>query len=241
MAGAPPYSFYGIMDCFFGYADDEEPEADDDTPMAPCTAAFCLPADITPVRGKASTVISGASAGLELETPKESTRPHANPAVSKPLVFKPGPNSKTWSHTGLPKEFQLVRLVDTDKYGCPMCPKYEPCSNIDTVATHIRRDHLNIAIGCHFCTEAFFTYEAWKSHNQKEHNCAKNEYVPQGAGEPGVYKAPTGDAPELPTEIELAAIKQEEELAIAEAAGLAGQDLDVEPETIEEDTEIMEV
>ena len=122
-----------------------------------------------------------------------------------------------------------------------MSPKYELRSNIDTVATHIRRDHLNIAIGCHFCTEAFFTCEAWKSHNQKEHNCAKNEYVPQGAEEPGIYKPSTSDVPELPTDIELAAIKQEEEMAVAEAAGLAAQDLDVEPEVVEEDDKIMEV
>ena len=241
MAGAPPGSFYGIMDRFFGYADDEEPEENEDATTTPHTAAFCLPAHLTSVRGKASTVVSGASAGSESKTPKESSKPHASPAISRALVFKPGPNSKTWSRTGLPKEFQPVRSVDTDKYGCPMCPKYEPRSNIDTVATHIRRDHLNIAIECHFCTEAFFTCEAWKSHNQKEHNCAKNEYVPQGAEEPGVYKAPTGNVPELPTEIELDVIKQEEELAVAEAAGLAGQDLDVEPETIEEDIKIMEV
>ena len=241
MAGAPPGLFYSIMDLFFGYTDNEDPEKEEDTAMAPCTAAFCLPAHLTSVRGKASTAVSGASAGSESETPKESTKPHANLAVLRALVFKPGPNSRTWSRTGLPKEFQPVRSMDTDKYGCPMCPKYEPRSNIDTVATHIRRDHLNIVIRCHFCAEAFFTCEAWKSHSQKEHNCAKNEYMPEGAGEPGVYKAPTDNVPELPTDIELDAIKQEEELAVAEAAGLANQDLDIEPETVEEDIEIMEV
>ena len=198
MAGAPPPgSFYSIMDLFFGYMDDEDLEAEEDTTRAPRTAAFCIPAHLTSVRGKASTVVSGASAGSESETPKESTKPHANLAVSRALVFKPSPNSRTWSHTGL----QPIRSVDTDKYGCPMCPKYKPRSNIDTVATHIRTDHLNIVIGCHFCAEAFFTCEAWKSHNQKEHNCAKNEYVPEGAGEPGVYKAPTDDVPELPDNI----------------------------------------
>ena len=160
MSGAPPGSFYGIMDRFFGYADDEEPEADEDITTTPRTAAFCLPAHLTSIRGKASTVFSGASAGSKSETPKESTKPHASPAVSRALVFKLGPNSKTWSHTGLPKEFQPVRSVDMDKYGCPVCPKYEPRSNIDTMATHIRRDHLNIAIGCHFYTESFFTSKA---------------------------------------------------------------------------------
>ena len=240
MAGALPCSFYGIMDRYFGYADEEESEHDDEE-TAPCTAAFCLPAHLMPVWGKASTVVPGVSAGSESETPKETTKSHASPAVSKAIIFKPGPDSKTWSSSGLPKEFQPVRSADTDKYRCPMCLKYEPRSNIKTVATHIRRDHLNIAIGCHFCMEAFFTCEAWKSHNQKEHNCAKNEYVPQGAQEPGVYKASAGDVPELPSDIELAAIKQEEEMAVAEAVGLAAQDLDVEPEVVEEDIEIMEV
>ena len=148
-----------------------------------------------PVRGKASTVVLEASVGSELETPKEALKSHVSPAVSKALVLKPGLNSKNWSHTGFPKEFQPVRSANTDKYGCPMCPKYKPHSNIDTVATHIRRDHLNIVIGCHFCSEAFFTCEAWKSHNQKEHNRSKNDYVPEDAEEPGVYKASSGGIP----------------------------------------------
>ena len=113
MAGAPPGSFYGIMDQFFGYTDNKEPEAEEDTTTARHTAAICLPVHLTSVRGKASTVVSEASAGSESETPKESTKPHANPAVSRAVVFKPGPNSKTWSLTGLPKEFQPIRLVDT--------------------------------------------------------------------------------------------------------------------------------
>ena len=77
MAGAPPTSFYGIMDHFFRYRDDKESETGEvvysrDEPTATThTAAFSLPAHLMKVRGKTSTVISGASAGSELETPKE--------------------------------------------------------------------------------------------------------------------------------------------------------------------------
>ena len=67
------------MDHFFGYADGEESEHDDDTETAPRTPAFCLPGHFMPVRGKTPSVVSSASAGSESEAPKETTKSHASP------------------------------------------------------------------------------------------------------------------------------------------------------------------
>ena len=114
-----------------------------------------------------------------------------------------------------------------------MCPKYEPQSNIDTVATHIQRDHLNIALGFHFCDDAFFSSEGWKKHNiQKHGKTSRNEFVPEDAVEPGTYVPPSPVA--MPTDLILAEVKEEEKTAIEQAAGISsGADLDVEPDFTE--------
>ena len=110
-----------------------------------------------------------------------------------------------------------------------MCPKYKPRSNIDTVATHIQRDHLNIVLRCHFCDDAFFSSEGWKKHNTQKHGkTSRNEFVPEDAVQPGTYIPPS------PVAI-LAEVKEEEKTAIEQAAGiLSGVDLDVEPDFTEE-------
>ena len=163
----------------------------------------------------------------------ERSKQHINPAVTKATVFKPGSNKCSWTRTGLPKEF-LPTNQGSRNYGCPMCPKYVPRSNLDTVATHIRRDHLNISMGCHFCNESFFSSEGWKKHNYQKHGKAKHEYVPEGTEEPGPYKAPAADIL-IPDDAELSEVKKEEQIAIEQAAGLAEkEDLNVETEFTEE-------
>ena len=125
-----------------------------------------------------------------------------------------------------------------------MCPQYQPRSNLDTVATHIRRDHLNISLGCYFCSESFFSSEGWKRHNFQRHGKSKNEYVPAGSEEPGTFQKlnPLGSDPNILSEESiLAEVKQEEKEAIEEAAGLSRQeDLDIESDFVEE-MEIVEV
>ena len=138
MAG-PPNSFYHIMDQFFGYPVDEESETREvtgTTSTAP-RAATLLPNHLQSVCGKTTTTVTG---GSESETPKS----HSNLVVTKAVIFKPGPKSRIWSRVGLHKEFQTVNNMG--KYRCPMCLKYEQRSNIDTVAMHICRDHLNMAL-----------------------------------------------------------------------------------------------
>ena len=160
LAGAPPSSFYTTVDKFFGYQEEEEEEGGDGdekadegaareeviysqkgSPRSAATSA--LPPHLRSVRGRTQTVVSQASG---TDTDKESTKQHINPAITKAVIFKLGPIERSWSRTGLAKEFQPTN--EGGHYGCPMCPKYEPRSNIDTVATHIRRDHLNIALRC---------------------------------------------------------------------------------------------
>ena len=123
-------------------------------------------------------------ADTETSTPVEApdallsqTTHEPEAAVTKATIFKPGPLERTWTRTGLSKEF-LPTNQGGGSYSCPMCPQYQPRSNLDTVATHIRRDHLNISLGCYFCSESFFSSEGWKRHNSQRHGKSKNEYVP---------------------------------------------------------------
>ena len=106
-----------------------------------------LPLHLKSVRGKTQTVVAPAS-GTDTDKEKESSHQHINPAITKAVIFKPGPIERSWSCYGLAKEFQLTN--EGGRYGCPMCPRYEPRSNIDTVVTHIQCDHLNIALGMSF-------------------------------------------------------------------------------------------
>ena len=157
LAGSAPNAMYSTIDSFFGYQAEEEEESDvvyqrkeadsnvpirtfGGFPAGPST----LPTHLASVRGKTETVVSHPS---ESETEAaEKSRQHINPAITKAIVFKPGPMERGWTRTGLSKQFQPTNQ-GSGNYGCPMCPKYVPRSNLDTVATHIRRDHLNISLG----------------------------------------------------------------------------------------------
>ena len=38
------------------------------------------------------------------------------------------------------------------------------------MATHIRRDHLNVALKCHYCPKLFWSQEGWHRHTNKKHS-----------------------------------------------------------------------
>ena len=114
-------------------------------------------------------------------------------------------------------------MHDVGKYSCPACQDFEPKSNIDTVATHIRRNHLNIAIGCHHCNQCFFSSEGWKKHCVTIHNLPKAQFVPLDEEEPEVYQPLQGVS-------EVEKVDEEEQQVVLQAAGLKGQNLDIEPE-----------
>ena len=188
-------------------------------------AAMALPAHLHPgAKAKASSQLFSSSES-------EGGRQHPGPLSTHAQIFKLGPDEKHWSRTGLAKEY--MPQSKEGKYLCPLCPQYEGRSNIDTVSTHVRRDHLNISLGCHFCDEAFFSSEGWKKHNIQKHKKAKHEFVPEDALDPGT-------AVKIPDQTELKEVKGEEAVAIERSIGITGN-LDAEPEFHESEIEVMDV
>ena len=148
---------------------------------------------------------------------------YISPTLSKATVFKPEVEEKFWSHTGLAKEY--MPGFKEGKYSCPMCPSYEPRSNLDTVATHIRRDHLNVSIGCYYCEQSFVSSEGWKKHLTHDHKKEKRDFVPLEMAGPGEEDV------EFPDDSELAEVKAEEAVAIKRSIGIASAtNLDIEPD-----------
>ena len=250
LTGSALNCFHYILDSFFGYRGDnvsksgsvigepsestkaptprdgrnwlpKELSADvADTPsdkVTPPTAVTALPVKKRPQQLRDFSTLGGLHSGSE----SESGRVHASPGATKAVVFKPSSVEKNWSHTGIPKEFLPVH--DTGKYSCPACQSFEPKSNIDTVATHIRRNHLNVAIGCHHCDQCFFSSEGWKKHCVAVHNLPKAQFVPLDAEEPGIYQPLQGVS-------EVEKVDEEEQRTVLQAAGLRGQNLDIEPD-----------
>ena len=123
--------------------------------------------------------------------------------------------------------------VKEGKYSCPMCSSYEPRSNLDTVATHIRRYHLNVSISCYYCEQSFFSLEGWKKHLTRDHKKKKCDFVPLEMANPE-------EDVEFPDDTELAEVKEEEAVAIEKSIGLVSTtNLDVEPD-FQEVLEVMD-
>ena len=200
----------------------KETSAAPSTSQAPASAVQALPVKKRPQLAKDFSTLGGLHSGSE----SESGRTQASPAATKAIAFKPSSVEKTWSRTGIPKEFLPVH--DAGKYSCPACEQFEPKSNIDTVATHIRRNHLNVALGCHHCDQMFFSSEGWKKHNVTVHNLPKAQFVPVDAEDPGVYQPLQGVR-------SVKDIDEEEKAAVLQASGLAGQNLDIEPDFVSMD------
>ena len=107
-----------------------------------------------------------------------------------------------------------------ENYSCPfpLCD-FTPRQKFDAVATHIRR-HLNIAIQCHYCNRLFWSCAGWTKHCASTHS--KLPKVPSDATDPGIFQPPSIS---LPT----SALREEEQVAISEAAKLPSTSYDVEP------------
>ena len=162
------------------------------------------------------------------ESGKEANLPP--PEASNATLLKPGPDNLPWIKTGLLHEY--LPILGDNEYSCPF-PKclYTPCQKLDLVCTHIRM-HLNISIGCHYCTKGYWSTEGWKRHCRSIHPDLPK--VPTGAEEPEPFKNPLGDDPEIMD------IEQEEAEAINQAikSGKTSRSLAVEPEFLEELEEI---
>ena len=170
---------------------------------------------------KASAANVASTGGGDAVNKPQPRAEYVSPALTKATVFKPGVEEKFWSRTGLAKEY--MPCVKEGKYSCPLCPSYEPRSNLDTVVTHIRRDHLNISIGCYYCDKSFFSSEGWKKHLVRDHKKEKRDFVPLEMVE--------SEDLEFPDNSEIEEVKKEEAATIEQSIGLASAtNLDVEPE-----------
>ena len=131
LAGSAPNCMYSTIDSFFGYKDDDSergtPEEVEQPVAVQSTRTFggfpcgptSLPPQLVTVRGKTDTVVPHPSR-LESETADRSKQ-HINPAITKATVFKPGSNKRSWTRTGLPKEF-LPTNQGSGNYGCRYVP-----------------------------------------------------------------------------------------------------------------------
>ena len=152
----------------------------------------------------------------------ESESSHVSPKTTGATPFKPGREPKAWSRTGLASDFVPKKVEDDEKYHCsfPLC-QVPPKQKLDTMATHIRRDHLNICLACHYCDTLFWSSVSWTKHCGNVHKGLP--YVPEDAEDPGVF---SGDFKFSDSDI--VEINQEEAAAVKAALGL--EDMDVEPE-----------
>ena len=214
-AGSPPNCFYQLLEAFFGYkkapasgvastvADTSFPSTLPEEPASTAaSSSLQVPAHLKPAMS-ASAFTSGsesesrASSKLSLES-------------TQATGFKPSLNSDLWTDTGLAKEY--VPKIDSggSDYACPFpsCNR-KSVAQKDTMSTHVRRDHLNIAISCHHCNRLFWSREGWSKHCACKH-----------LGLPPVPS--TTEAPVLPSVTEqlsaLRAIKQEESQIFSQAA-----------------------
>ena len=165
------------------------------------------------------------SARLSATAPAGSDTEHLSPKVTGAKVFKPGPEPKFWSKTGLASDFTPKKTSGDEDYQCPFpdC-NYPGKQKLDTAATHIRRDHLNVCIGCHHCEGVFWSAVSWGKHCDKNHKDLPR--VPAGAENPGVF-SPLTDS-------DIVEIKQEEQQAIADSLGLGDMDIEPDVEIVDE-------
>ena len=168
------------------------------------------PRGVFPRRPPAATASGSAS---------EAESQHLSPKTTGAKAFKPGPNKKTWTKTGLASDLVPIKITGDENYHCPFpdCD-YPGKQKLDTVATHIRRDHLNICMACYYCDGLFWSGVSWGKHCSSLHGGL--DPVPVDAKEPEVF--------DPLSESEIIEIKQEEADAIQEALGM--EDMSVEPE-----------
>ena len=225
--GTPPNHFHPFLVQNFGYSpsDDAASEVSD---TAPSTDTRLVEEIYSQAQQAVSQVIKtsagklGPTGGGDAANKPQARVEYVSPALSKATVFKPGVEEKFWSRTGLAKEY--MPLVKEGKYSCPLCPSYDPRSNLDTVATHIRRDHLNVSIGCYYCDQSFFSSEGWKKHLGRDHKKEKHDFVP-------LEMAETNEDLDFPDDSEIEEVKKEEAVAIEWSIGLASAtNLDIEPD-----------
>ena len=220
VVGAPPNHFHPFLVQNFGYSSSDDVASDSelgtDTGLVEeiCSQAQQAVSQVIKV--------SASKAGGDATNKPQDCAEYVSPALSKATVFKLRVEEKFWSRTGLAKEY--MPRVKEGKYSCPLCPSYDSISNLDMVATHIRRDHLNVLIGCYYCDQSFFSSECLKKHLGRDHKKQKCDFVP-------IEMVETTEELDFPDDVEIEEVKKEEAIAIEQSVGLASTtNLDIEPD-----------
>ena len=213
LAGSPPNCLFQLLESFFGYKETTA-SASESTAMNTSMTLHTIEefpkgatAALPPFIPKTSTVPPPLGSGSESETRSSKLSPETTKAVG----FKPGPVSDTWTDTGLAAEY----IPHLDPGGTDYCCPFPNCARKgvaqkDTMATHVRRDHLNVALACHYCTRLFWSREGWMKHCKGKHSNL-----------PPVPANITEDTPDLTPQglmVTLQAIKSEEARVMKETA-----------------------
>ena len=218
LAGSPPNCLYNLLKANFGYAPSSTSSTNDTEPSPgskrPAPTDYEIP---TKIRSKN---LGDQRTPASFKNSENSDGSFPSAEASHAAGFKPSTDQRRWSHTGLAADYQPRKMEGDENYSCPfpLCD-FAPRQKFDAVATHIRR-HLNIAIQCHYCNRLFWSCAGWTKHCASTHS--KLPKVPSDATDPGIFQPPSIS---LPT----SALREEEQVAISEAAKLPSTNYDIEP------------
>ena len=157
-AGGPEESFCDFLAEIYGGGDPQS--------QAPSQAA-------TPSRASQSQ--DPASTDTEKDEPAPAS-PAPSTADEDDLQAKIGDckvvfpsNPETLATSGVPADFISGRY-DSGQYGCLYGDCDHKSSSRPGCATHIRRKHLGIALGCKFCpAKLFYKHASWQDHMRAKH------------------------------------------------------------------------
>ena len=158
-AGGPEESFCDFLAEIYGGGDPQS--------QAPSQSA-------TP--SQASRAQDPASTDTEKDEPAPASPAPSSTADEDDLQARIGDckvvfpsNPETLATSGVPADFISGRY-DNGQYGCLYGDCDHKSSNRPGCATHIRRKHLGIALGCKFCpAKLFYKHSSWQDHMRAKH------------------------------------------------------------------------
>ena len=113
--------------------------------------------------------VADPSADTAPPSAKKSRTTSPSPATAGPpsrYIVQPGEAAKAGIPTGSLPSFELQ---DSDKksYYCVLCDYSN--RNHDSALTHVRRSHLQMALGCLYCSFSSPSYKTYKEHVEGKH------------------------------------------------------------------------
>ena len=157
-AGGPEQGFSDFLAEIYAPAGSGSKTA---TPARPTQGSE--PAKSTTTTAESEPVVAPSPAPSSTAGEQEDFCPLSECKIVFPL------NAETLPTSGVPVEYISARFSD-GSYGC----LWEDCdhksSSRPAIATHIRRKHLGIALGCKLCpAKQFFKHGSWQDHMKKSH------------------------------------------------------------------------